>query len=220
MTAAALPPTRRPDNPSHARLDTTASHQSPPASGRRTARPHRPGRSPGPQAPPESHDAPNGRDPDLPRPPGRCSPKPERCTQSHPENRTPTAPHHSPPPPSCTTPPSPPPCCSHPDRPHRPRSARTSEPQSTPGRTAPKLPTARPTPSGSPPPSHTDPPDARRPPARPPAAAPPPTTPYTPGRRQRDMTAAELASSFHGRSPSPRRSAGGARGVPFLAPHY
>ena len=87
MTSEAPPPMRRPDTPSAARLGTSASSGSPTAFPDRTSRQHHPGRILPPGGPPEPDDAPNGPDPALPRPPGRCSPTPEPCTPN-PARRT------------------------------------------------------------------------------------------------------------------------------------
>ena len=135
----------------------------------RTDRQRRQGQSRRLAAPPGSHDAPLGQGPDLPPPPGRCTPTPEPCTRN-PACRTRPGPAHAHPTPSHTTPPTRTPCCPPPGRPHTPRSARTSAPQSTPRR----IPTARARPpsppSRSPPPSRTDRPDARLSPAPPPGS--------------------------------------------------
>ena len=173
---AVLRPTLRLDTPSIAHRVTTAIAVSPLASEDRTARPPRRGRTPRPSDPAGSDAAPPGPGSTPPRLPGCCSPTPARCSPNrHPANGTRPAPPAGRPRRTRTRTlrPSPPPCSRRPDRPHTPRTDRTSTPPSSPGRTRRARAPAPRRPSRSPRPSPTDRPGARRWPAPPRAPAPP-----------------------------------------------
>ena len=80
----APPPTRRPDTPSPAHLETSASSGSPTASADRTSRPLRQGRSPRLAGPPEPGDAPHGPDQPFLHHRAVAAPHPNRAPRTAP----------------------------------------------------------------------------------------------------------------------------------------